>query len=131
MVQFKAEKEFRLEDIRAALVRGNLSDYELQDVPHDRILIIRTQKPPQSGGSVGDQVAALLSREFPNNYFVMLKVGLHYQEMRNFAASRPWLERSMRLEWPDNPAAIIHYDLANARLLEAATNQLWTIPTPR
>jgi tetratricopeptide (TPR) repeat protein len=67
----------------------------------------------------------------PNNYYVMLKVGLHYQEMRNFAASRPWLERSMRLEWLENPVAKIHLDLANARLLEAATNQLWTIPTPK
>jgi SecD/SecF fusion protein len=71
MVQFKAEKEFHLEDIRAALVKGNLSDYELQDVPHDKILIIRTKKPPQSVGSVGNQVAALLNREFPNNHFVM------------------------------------------------------------
>ena len=71
MVQFKAEKEFHLEDIRVALVRGNLSDYELQDVPHDKILIIRTKKPSQSVGSVGDQIAALLSREFPNNHFVM------------------------------------------------------------
>lgn len=67
----------------------------------------------------------------PNNYFVMLKVGLHYQEMRNFAASRPWLERSLRLEGNDNPAAKIHLDLANARLLESATNQLWVVPTSK
>jgi len=64
----------------------------------------------------------------PNNYFVMLQVGLHYQEMRNYAASRPWFERSLCLEGNDNPIAKIHLDLANARLLEAATNQLWTIP---
>ena len=71
MVQFKAEKEFRLEDIRAALVRGNLSDYELQDVPHEKILIIRTKKSPQSEKAVAGQVVALLSREFPHNHFVM------------------------------------------------------------
>jgi O-antigen ligase len=64
----------------------------------------------------------------PNNYFVMLQVGLHYQEMRNYAASRPWLERSLCLEGNDNPTARIHLDLANIRLLEAATNQLWTMP---
>jgi len=67
----------------------------------------------------------------PNNYFVMLKVGLHYQEMRNFAASRPWLERSLRLQEKDNSAAKIHLELANTRLLEAATNQLWSVPAPK
>jgi O-antigen ligase len=66
----------------------------------------------------------------PNNYYVMLKVGLHYQEMRDFAASRPWLERSLRLEPKDNQAARIHLDYANTRLLEAATN-LWTLPAPK
>ena len=70
-MQFKAEKEFRLEDIRAALVRGNMSDYELQDVPHEKILIIRTKKSPQSEKAVAEQVAGLLSREFPDNHFVM------------------------------------------------------------
>jgi SecD/SecF fusion protein len=71
MVQFKADKDFQLEDIRAALLRHNLSDYDLQDVSRERILMVRTKKSDQSVGTVADQVAAVLAQEFPQNHFTM------------------------------------------------------------
>ena len=34
----------------------------------------------------------------PNNYFMAAHIGLHYVQSGNFAAARPWFERSLRLE---------------------------------
>jgi SecD/SecF fusion protein len=71
MVQFKAEKDFQLQDIRAALVRHNLSDCELQDVPEEKILIVRTKSSQQSTGAIAQQVAAILRQDLPDNHFTM------------------------------------------------------------
>ncbi len=68
----------------------------------------------------------------PNNYFNLNNIGLHYLQTGDFAAARPWFERSLRLQWQDNPIAQNCLDLANARLLEAATNDLSArLATPR
>lgn len=69
MVQFKAENTFQIEDIRAALARHNLSDYALQEVPRERVLIVRTKKSAEPSGTVADQVAAILGQELPRNHF--------------------------------------------------------------
>jgi tetratricopeptide (TPR) repeat protein len=60
----------------------------------------------------------------PNGYFTLNKIGLHYIEIGDFAAARPWFERSLRLEWEDTATARSYLDLANRRLLEAATNEI-------
>ena len=42
----------------------------------------------------------------------------------DFAAARPWFERSLRLEWQDNPIARNYLQIVNSRMLEAATNEI-------
>src|SRR5436190_15775213 len=54
----------------------------------------------------------------PNNYYNLNNIGLHYIQLGDFAAARPWFERSLRLEWPDNPIAQNYLQIANLRLLE-------------
>jgi len=44
--------------------------------------------------------------------------------MGDFAAARPWFERSLRLEDKDNLIARNYLQIANMRLLEAATNEI-------
>jgi len=56
----------------------------------------------------------------PNGYFTCAAVGRHYVESGQYAAARPWLERSLRLWWKDNDIASKNLQLANERLLEAA-----------
>lgn len=73
-------------------------------------------------GPYFDQAEAL----DPNNYFNLNSIGLHYLQTGDFAAARPWFERSLRLQWLDNPVAENFLALANARLLEAATNDVRT-----
>ena len=66
MVQFKAEKPFAMADVRAALTAGHLTDFQLQEVPSERILMVRVK---QAGGVAG-QVSAMLKRGIPANNFV-------------------------------------------------------------
>jgi O-antigen ligase len=41
----------------------------------------------------------------PNNYFVAAIVGWHYVQIGDYAAARPWLRRSLKLQWNDNQIA--------------------------
>jgi len=38
----------------------------------------------------------------PNGYYTAANIGWHYIQTGNYAAARPWFERSLRLEWRDN-----------------------------
>jgi preprotein translocase SecF subunit len=71
MIQFKAEKEFRLDEIRAALARNQITDYELQEVPKDRILLVRIKNLGHSVGNEADRVSSILAQGFPQNRFIM------------------------------------------------------------
>lgn len=66
----------------------------------------------------------------PNGYYMAAHIGRHYVEVGNYAAARPWLERSLRLEWtsPYNMIATSYLAIANERLLEAASNQGVRLP---
>ena len=56
----------------------------------------------------------------PNGYFTMANVGRHYVETGDYAAARPWLERSLRLQWKSNDMAVEYLGIVKSRLLEAA-----------
>lgn len=58
----------------------------------------------------------------PNNYFILNGVGLHYVSLGNYAAARPFFERSRRLQWKNNPIADSYVKIVNERILESATN---------
>ena len=42
----------------------------------------------------------------------------------DFAAARPWFERSLHLEGNGNPIARNYLQIVNNRMLEAATNEI-------
>lgn len=60
----------------------------------------------------------------PNGYFTTAHVGRHYVDSGEYAAARPWLERSLRLWRKDNEIAAQYLTIANTRLLEAAEDPL-------
>src|SRR5208337_3616399 len=41
----------------------------------------------------------------PNNYYNLNNIGLHYVRLGDYAAARPWFERSWRLSSQDKPIA--------------------------
>jgi tetratricopeptide (TPR) repeat protein len=59
----------------------------------------------------------------PNGYFVTANIGLHYIEAGDFAAAKPWFERSLSLEG-DNDTARRYLQIVNIRMQEAATNEM-------
>ena len=60
----------------------------------------------------------------PNNYYNMNQIGLHYVELGDYAAARPWFERSLRLQGVDNQIAQSYANLCVIRLEESATNDI-------
>ena len=59
----------------------------------------------------------------PNNYFTAANIGWHYVQAGDCAAARPWLQRSLRLQWQDNPIARSYLELAEQKLLSHASGQ--------
>jgi len=64
----------------------------------------------------------------PNGYTTAAYVGWHYIQTKEWAAARPWFERSLRLNGKTNQIASTYLDIVNSRLLEDATNQSQTSP---
>ncbi len=60
----------------------------------------------------------------PNGYYTMFYIGKHFVELGDFAAARPWLERSLRLDYNNNVAAQNWLPIVNRKLMENATNEM-------
>jgi O-antigen ligase len=59
----------------------------------------------------------------PNSYYTAANIGWHYVQAGNYAAARPWLERSLRLEWHGNTIARFYLDTVERKLVENASGQ--------
>lgn len=73
-------------------------------------------------GKHAEAEAAFLAADAldPNGYFTSAMVGRHFVESGEYAAARPWLERSLLILRDDNVLAAENLRIANERLLEAA-----------
>ena len=60
----------------------------------------------------------------PNSYVITALIGRHYVQLGDFAAARPWFERSLHLEGHGNAVAHNYLQIVNQRMLEAATNEI-------
>ncbi len=59
----------------------------------------------------------------PNGYYSAANIGWHYIQTGDYAAARPWLERSLRLHWADNEAAASYLEITESKLAEKASGQ--------
>jgi O-antigen ligase len=59
----------------------------------------------------------------PNNYFNAANIGWHYVQAGDYAAARPWLIRSLNLQWQDNQIARNYLDLAEQKLRDNASGK--------
>ena len=57
----------------------------------------------------------------PNGYYTAENIGWHYIQARNYAAARPWLERSLRLGM--NDLARFYLNTVERKLVENASGQ--------
>jgi hypothetical protein len=73
-----------------------------------------------------DKAEAFFSRADvldPNNYYIAAYIGWHYAQVGDYAAARPWLERSMRLHWQGNDIARNYLNLVQQKLLGNASGK--------
>ena len=73
-----------------------------------------------------DEAAAYFNRADaldPNSYFIAANVGWHFVQAGDYAAARPWLQRSLRLEPHGNPIAQSYLALVEKRLVENASGK--------
>jgi O-antigen ligase len=59
----------------------------------------------------------------PNGYYTEANIGWHYVQTGDYAAARPWLERSLRLRGQDNEAAASYLEIVERKLIENASGQ--------
>jgi O-antigen ligase len=59
----------------------------------------------------------------PNSYFIAANIGWHFVQAGDYAAARPWLQRSLKLQWKENPTARSYLDLTEQKLYEKASGK--------
>jgi O-antigen ligase len=59
----------------------------------------------------------------PNNYFIAANTGWHYAQAGDYAAARPWLRRSLWLQWSDNQIAHNYLDLVEQKMRDQASGK--------
>jgi tetratricopeptide (TPR) repeat protein len=73
-----------------------------------------------------DEAAPYFSRAdalAPNNYFIAANTGWHYVQAGDYAAARPWLKRSLLLQWDGNKIAKTYLDLVEQKLRDNAAGK--------
>ncbi len=70
-VQIKFEKPISLQDVRKALEQGGLKDFELQDMPVERKVLIKVKKKEETLGGFSETIVSTLSQRFPDLHFVV------------------------------------------------------------
>jgi len=70
-IQLKFEKSIALHNVRLALEKAGLKDFDLQDLPTENKILIRMKKTGEELGHVADAVTTVLSQEFPDNKYVV------------------------------------------------------------
>ncbi len=59
----------------------------------------------------------------PNGYYTQANIGWHYVQAGDYAAARPWLERSLRLYGNGNDIARFYLDTVERKLVENASGR--------
>lgn len=70
-IQLKFEKPIALSEVRKALEAGNLRDFDLQDLPTEKKVLIRVKKTEEELGKVSDVIMGVIAQKFPDNKYVM------------------------------------------------------------
>jgi preprotein translocase subunit SecF len=70
-MQLKFEKPINLHEVRKALEEGGVKDFDLQDLPAVKKILIREKKTTQQLGQVSEMITGTISKKFPDNRFVV------------------------------------------------------------
>jgi O-antigen ligase len=95
-----------------------LDPYDGYDYSHYGMCLDWLEKHDEAGPYF-NRAAAL----DPNGYYAAANVGWHYVQAGNFAAARPWLERSLRLDGGGNDMSVFYLDTVERKLVENASGK--------
>jgi preprotein translocase subunit SecF len=70
-IQLRFEKPILLHNVRVALEKGGLKDFDLQDLPTENKILIRMKKSEEQIGQVAETITTILSQAFPDNKYVV------------------------------------------------------------
>lgn len=70
-VQIKFEKPVALQDVRKVLELGGLKDFELQDMPVERKILIKVKKKEETLGGFSETIISTLSQRFPEQHIIV------------------------------------------------------------
>src|SRR5512135_1405339 len=66
-VQLRFEKPVNLQSVRAALESGGIKGFELQDVPAESRVLIKTKRSDGELTKIADSITAALDQHLPDN----------------------------------------------------------------
>lgn len=70
-VQIKFEKPFVLHDVRKAIEEGGLKDFDLQDMPVEKKILIRVKKEEETLGGLSEKIVSILSQRFTDQKLIV------------------------------------------------------------
>lgn len=70
-IQLRFEKNIPLQSIRTALESGGIKEVDLQDIPDENKVLIRTKQSEGDLAKIADDMIAVLSEKFPDNKYVI------------------------------------------------------------
>jgi SecD/SecF fusion protein len=69
LLQYKADQDFTMAEVRAAFSRNDMQDINLQEVENEHRLIIKVKKSEAVVANLGDKVGSILTSELPGKHF--------------------------------------------------------------
>ncbi len=70
-VQLRFEKNINLHEVRKALEDGGVKDFELQEFPAVKKILITVKKTESSLGKIAENLTGIISQKFPDNKYVV------------------------------------------------------------
>ena len=70
-VQIKFQKAVPLQEIREALIKGGMAEFDLQDLPTENKILIRVKKGEETLGGFSERIISILKKGFPDNELVV------------------------------------------------------------
>ena len=71
LLQYKADQDFTMAQVRDAFSKNNMQDINLQEVENEHRLIIKVKKSAAVVANLGDKVGSILSSELPDKHFTL------------------------------------------------------------
>jgi preprotein translocase subunit SecF len=70
-IQLRFEKTVSLQSVRAALEKGGIKGFELQDIPAEKKVMIKTKQSEGDLSKISDTITSVLNQNMPDNKYII------------------------------------------------------------